>query len=307
MWQEWQRSRDIKALISRAAAFTALGLLPTAIVATGYALLGHWDEWLFANVLSFFERVAMEGGRTVAYNLIVATPITVLFIGGLYASWRFAPPSNWPLYRLFFIYFVATLGTVFLPATNYLYYYAALAPAVALIAVPLLDRRGPAGPIPALVLAAALAFLINIPDRITSIAEQRQSAQTLTNLIAPHVDGESRCLWIHDGPTALYRLSGSCVPSRFVYPDHLNNALETPALGIDQTAEAARILADKPPVIVTASRAVTPQNEEVMAMVEQTIARDYVEAGSADINFRTITAWVRREDAGKKAEIRSAK
>ena len=98
-----------------------------------------------------------------------------------------------------------------------------------------------------------------------------------------------------DGPTVLYRTTGSCLPSRFVYPDHLNNALETPALGVSQTDEVARILANHPGVIVTASRAVTPQQPDNLARVRDATGRNYRPLITMSLHDRAITAWVRRD------------
>ena len=225
-------------------------------------------------------------------------PVALCYVGGLYAAWRFAPPQDVRVYRLFVIYALGMVATIFLPATVYLYYFAAFSAPAALIALPFIDRRGPGGIVPGFVLLVAICLLLNPASRYRDSLAQRAEAMALAAVIAPHVDGERRCMWIHDGPTVLYRLTGSCVPTRFVYPDHLNNALETPALGVDQTAEAARILASKPPVLVTGDPHVTPQNEEVEALLRGTLARDYAEGGSARIGGRTITAWMRRDEAG---------
>ena len=117
----------------------------------------------------------------------------------------------------------------------------------------------------------------------------------LAAAIAPHVGQDSDCLWLFDGPTALYRMTGSCVPTKFVYPDHLNNALEVNALGVSQVAEVARVLATRPGAIVTASSPMTIQNAEATALVEAALERDYVEDLSVDMHDRTLTAWIRRE------------
>lgn len=135
-----------------------------------------------------------------------------------------------------------------------------------------------------------------MPQRYHESLSSREATARLAAAIAPHVNASDKCLLVFDGPTALYRLSGGCVPSRLVYPDHLNNALERSALGLVQEDEVARILALQPGAIVTASRPLTLQNEAALALVEQAIARDYVAAESGDMHGRTITAWVREPD-----------
>jgi len=63
--------------------------------------------------------------------------------------------------------------------------------------------------------------------------------------------------------------------TRWIYPDHLNNALETGAIGVDQVTELTRILKNRPAVIVTASRSVTPQNPGSTALMMRVTNRDY--------------------------------
>ena len=90
---------------------------------------------------------------------------------------------------------------------------------------------------------------------------------------------------------ALYRMSGGCTMTRWIYPDHLNNALETGAIGVDQVTELTRILNNRPAVIVTASRSVTPQNPGSTALMMRVTNRDYRPIAHTRISTRIITAW----------------
>lgn len=295
LWQEWARSRSVSAVVLRAILFAAAGLVATMLVALFYATTGHWDEWVFANFVSFFDRVPADSGRFRESFTVLLLPVALCLVGGLYGALRLVPPKDKALYALVVVYAIGMTASAFLPGTVYPYYFAAFAGPAPLVALPFLDRRGPGGVIPASALFLLMTALVNPLGRFEQSRDQRADVAALAVEIAPYVDGASRCMWIHDGPTVLYRLSGSCVPTRFVYPDHLNNALETPALGIDQTAEAARILSLGPPVIVTADEPVTIMNPEVSAMVRTTLDRDYTPIGSAIINDREITAWARRD------------
>jgi len=298
LWQEWHRSKSMPQLAARAMLFAGAGLLATIFVGAFYAVSGHWDDWVFANFVSFFDRVPADVGRFRESFIILILPIALCYVGGLYAAWRFAPPLDMRLYWLFVIYAFGMTATIFLPGTVYLYYFAAFAGPAPLIALPFMDRRGPGGLVPAVTLFVLMTLLVSPVTRFQQSQAQRADIAALAAAIAPHVNDQTQCMWIHDGPTVLYRLAGSCVPTKFVYPDHLNNALETPALGIDQTAEAARVLAGRPPVIVTADPHVTVMNDQVERMVSEVLGRQYAKGPSAIINRRTITAWVRRDDRG---------
>ncbi|MFA6219514.1 MAG: glycosyltransferase family 39 protein [Erythrobacter sp.] len=294
LWGQHRRGASLPRLVALAAGFGALGLFPTALVAGGYAMGGHWEAFLFANFTSFFDRQPSAVGRLYPDLALFVMPLVMLAIGGLCAAVWITPPRNGKVYVFCLLWFAAALATIFLPSTVYRYYFAAGVPATVLVALPLLDRRGAAGVVPLALLAAGAAYILFLPHQYRQSQTQRASLDRLATAIASRVDAQNDCLWIFDGPTSLYRLSGSCLPTRFIYPDHLNNLLERDALGVSQTAEVARILATRPPVIVTADTAFTPQNEKARALVKAAIACDYFEIAHETLHEREIRAWSRR-------------
>ncbi|RIV91499.1 hypothetical protein D2V17_02905 [Aurantiacibacter xanthus] len=294
LWIEYRRGADLVTLAKRALLFVALGLLPTVLVALLYLAAGGFDAFFFANFVSFFDRLPAQQGRWKSGYRILTAPVAIFTIGGIYAAFRMSRPRDWAAWRLFALFGAASVASVFLPSTVYGYYFAGFAGPAALLAVPLFDSRAVLRIALSLLLLGSLAYLHNIPNRSERSQQERHAADRFAAAIAPHVDAKSKCLWLFDGPTSLYRMTGSCVPTRFVYPDHLNNALETEALGIDQTGEVARVLATRPSVIVTANRPVTQQNLEANALVKAAIAADYRAIATAGIQKRTLTAWVRK-------------
>ncbi|MWV29452.1 ArnT family glycosyltransferase [Aurantiacibacter rhizosphaerae] len=294
LWVEYRRGRDWRGLAAIAALFAVLGILPTMAVGAFYAAIGEFDAFWFANFTSFFDRAPAPQGRWGDNHALGVAPLLVLCAGGVYAALRMRRPQPIGTWGFFTGWAVATLATVFLPGTVYLYYYAALAAPAALVALPLLNRHGPLRIWPAIVLTAGLLALISLPDRRVRSLEERAASEALAAAIAPHVGAEADCLWIWDGPTVLYHQTNSCVPTRFVYPDHLNNALETNALEVDQVEEIGRILSQKPGAIVTADTGMTIRNKQAGALVENTLAKDYRQRLTVDMHGRKVTAWVRR-------------
>jgi len=67
------------------------------------------------------------------------------------------------------------------------------------------------------------------------------------------------------------------------------------ALEMRQEDEVRRILATRPPVIVTADLPLTPQNFAAKDQVDAAIARDYRLLAKEELHHRDIFAWVRRE------------
>lgn len=271
--------------------FGALGLLPTALVAGWYAVLGAFEPFVFANFLSFFERLPSAAGRVPLGHLSLVAPLFLFAAGGLWAAWRVQPPQPARHYRLIAGWALSALATVLLPGTVYLYYYAALAPAAALLALPLYDCRRKGGKWMALALVAACTMLVDYPGQYAQSQERREAVAGLATAAMPSL-GTERCLFVYDGPAALYRLTGSCLPSRLVYPDHLNNALETPALGLGQAAEVARILDAGPAAIVTADNPLTPQAPRSDRLVREALATRYRLAMQREIDGRTVSLWL---------------
>ena len=280
-------------LALRALLFGALGLLPTVLVASVYAALGAFEPFVFANFLSFFDRVPSAAGRLPLEHLPLVAPLFLLAAAGLWAAWRLERPQPERHYWLIAGWALSALATVLLPGTVYLYYYAALAPAAALLALPFYDCRRAHGKWVALAVVAACALLVDYTGRHAQSQQRREAAADLAEAAVPALRSGGGCLFVYDGPTALYRLTGSCLPSRFIYPDHLNNALETPALGIDQAAEVARILRTDPPAIVTADNPMTPQAPLSGRLVRQALERSYKLEIQREMDGRTVSLWLR--------------
>ena len=290
---EWRSGARLARLATRAALFAALGVLPTALVCLFYFWVGHFDEFWFANFVSFFDRV--PNGRLRPHLLIGYIPLLLLVVPGIYAAFRLNPPRNWRAFTLHALWLLAALGTVLLPGSVYGYYYAALVAPAILVGLPAIDRKGPLRFVPAALLLLFAVHLYNPAGRYEGSLAKRQTEARLSAAVAPYVGAERDCLYVFDGPTALYRTTGSCLPSRFVYPDHLNNALETPSIGVSQYGEIARILANRPGVVVTSNRPVTRQQPENLELIRNATQSDYRPLITISLHDRAITAWVRRD------------
>ncbi len=290
----WPHRRDtLPRLAVRAAGYALLGLLPTLAVGALYAALGHFSEFFYANFVSIFERLPLDSGRFDPRFLKACAPLALLAAGGVYAATRLNPPKQPQHYRLIAGWSLSVLAGIFMTSSVYIHYFAAFAPAAVLLALPLLDVCARARWAPLAIVLAASTALLNVPMHSRDTREERAGAKRLAAMLAPHVGAHRDCLLVFDGPTALYRMTGSCLPGRYVYPDHLNNALEEPALGTSQVGEVARILAARPGAIVTADRSVTLQSRATSALVAHAIARGYRPLGSVTFRRRTFRAWSR--------------
>jgi 4-amino-4-deoxy-L-arabinose transferase-like glycosyltransferase len=295
LYARWRSGATPAGLLKLSALFALLGLLPTIAVALLYAAIGQFDAFWFANFVSFFDRAPSEAGRLHPKLLVGAIPLAIPALAGLYAAFRLNPPRDWRTYSLYAGWALSVAASIVLPATTYLYYLAAFAPAAVLLALPLLDRTSRARWIPALMLAGGALWLLDLPDRYVHSLSERRTEQRLSDALAAHVGAERDCLYVFDGPAALYRTTGSCLPTKYIYPDHLNNALERGSLGVSQPAEIRRILAAHPGAIVTANKPVTEQCGPCLELVRQAVAADYRPLVSSALHGRMITGWVRKD------------
>jgi hypothetical protein len=289
------RSEPPLRLALRAAVYALIGLLPTLAVAGFYAAAGEFDAFFYANFVSIFERLPAPGGRLDPRFVGPLAPLALLAAGGFYAALRLNRPRDPRSYRLIAGYGATVIAGIFLPGTVYIYYFVAFVPCAILLALPLLDRTAALRWAPLALVLGGSAALLNVPRHYADTAASRAGIAELARAIAPHVGAERDCLLVYDGPTALYPMTGSCLPGRIVYPDHLNNALETPALGLDQTGEVARILAARPGAIVTADKPVTEQNRASGRLIAEAIAAHYRPLATAVVRERTYRAWARRD------------
>lgn len=102
-----------------------------------------------------------------------------------------------------------------------------------------------------------------------------QQYEAMNTAIAREMHGG--CLFIYEGELAFYRTTRSCLPTTRIFPNHLNTYVEAPAIGVDATAELARVLKGKPDVIVMRSPASKPYlpNMDTRRLIQADLARNY--------------------------------
>ena len=136
---------------------------------------------------------------------------------------------------------------------------------------------------------ASLIVLAGLPNPWMTHSDTMRSRDAIHGLTAsaePYLaDG---CMFIFDGPSVLYATTGSCILTKFAYPDHLSNAVEADALGVDSVAEMQRVLDAKPSLIMTTTRGLIPVwNGPNRRKIDDLLASDYVLIDSALEGFET--------------------
>ena len=267
-------------LIGAGALWLAVGAAPTLAVIASYAAIGAFDAWWFANVTSIFLRPGYPAGEIAMRLLgIVAQLFPLLLCAAI--AWRRRKVRLTGERALAFGW-LAAAGVGFAAIGTFFDHYA-----LPLIA-PLAMVGGLAlGRIPrVLVGTLVLGLLLFVVER-AFVAPDAGGAREVARVVATNSRGE--CPWVFIGDTATYSLSGACLPSSHAFPNFLAYTTEAGAGGIDAVAEARRILAARPPVIVGSTRTLAIWNRNVLALLKPALARDYRPVFSTPrANYRTV-------------------
>lgn len=258
-----------------AAIWIALALFPTAAVFAWYAAIGQLEPAVQATALSFFGR-GHDYPKEFA-DLAQEAVLLIPFGLAIHASLR-RPGPELAYRRALVLWALFALGGFLIAGTWHDHYVGPLLVPLAVLSAPALGvvlgkREGSRWQGRFLLAAGATACVVATILGGRSAGNGGQVA-TATRLMAAELHGG--CLYLHQGPTALYRLTGACLTSRYVFPSHLATAREATAIGIDADAELRRIIASRPAVIVTSEngQALAPNRESADALA-QGLARGY--------------------------------
>lgn len=260
-----QSALPARAVLGRMASWMLLGALPTAMIAAGYGLIGHWPEWwqamVGANLVKgkWHAATALAQARTMA---LVLLPFAAL---ALFSGLRMEPRDR----RFMGLWLVAALaGLVSVPNFHAHYALPLLVPLCAAAAGTLSHPR--IGPV-LTGLAAVLLAPLSHPFKFAETAQARAQMDRAAALI--RTGGAERGLLVYQGPPYLYVAAGAPFPTPLAFPPHLNHAAERNASTRNTLAEIERVLATRPGVVVT-TRDVrdTPLNDDTAGRVSTYVA-----------------------------------
>ena len=251
----------------------AAGLLPTLAALAVYAALGQGHAFVFAQFVSPLAKLPDPAGVTRVGLLQIAAILALpAIVAGL--APRAATPQARTQRRFVYAWLAASLlglaaWGVF---TSPQYAAGALLPLAVAAGYGFESAR--ARWFPPLVALLGLAASEIVTFEVRRARGGPVEAALLARAAQPRRGG---CLFVYDGPPALYRLTHSCLLSHYVFPGHLNMANEASArsLGVDPLAEIRRILAQHPETIVDAWPGYRLGNCATHAVLAAALARDY--------------------------------
>ncbi|WP_068075616.1 ArnT family glycosyltransferase [Novosphingobium lentum] len=290
LWLGLSRGRSLLVLAGHAVVWVLSALLPTVAAWGVYAAMGHGDAFVQANFLSIFgdtnpllEAVGRLAALTFGLSPLLlcfgivwrrragmdeAAPRAVAWMLG----WAIASYAGFLIYGIWYDHYV-------LPVLMPLSLVAALA----------FGSVGWWRRLTGLVIGLGLVGgTARAAVDVQMNGNERELAQ-LSALVAPNLG--NGCLYVNEELSALYKITRSCLPTRFVFPQHLALVAYQHALGIDQLFELRRVLASQPAVIVLSLTPDEYTRPETRSLLEAALKRGYRLAGTAIVGNATYAVY----------------
>jgi hypothetical protein len=299
LWLFMRREASMAWMAVTALAMIAVALLPSALSLLGFALAGpaQLDAFVSASFTSLFKKGGWEAAAKLAgltYFVLFLGPLLIMAIAGAHDRRKLRAFTTQDQLLIGWMA-AAVLGYAAIPHFFDHYTLPVVVP-LAISASTLFDRSSGK-----LFFAALVAFCVMQPP-IRDLAKSRRSQAEFARVVRA-VDESRRggCIYIGDGPTRLYSVTGACTVTHYLFPDHLNLSIEAGAVGVDTAMELNRILAARPAVIVTQGRnprRYSPAYRAFLAHVRRDYHLAYVGPMKAPPLIQRVLVW-QRNDLGR--------
>lgn len=283
--------------------FSSIGLLPTIIVLIYYIINGHGEAFIQSNFLSLFQRLPKNENeiRWIILAQIYLAPLTISAILGIFVSIK----RNYNRYVTIFIIGWCTssiIGALIIGNFYFHYWLPVILPLSVAAGEAFYERWR----------IAVFSFVILVPLYFTgwpgTERHRRITAEEnhLAALIRPHVSS-TKCLYVYDGSPWLYAMTHSCLPTPYVFPEHLNYAIEETAIGVRASKEMARMLGTKPGAIVTAEQPIVGQpNIATRQLLISTLKENYCLLARLSAEHRKMLVYIRMPEPTYQSIISSS-
>lgn len=288
LWYLHRAGGKLPLLLGAGTLWALLGLAPTLAAIAWYHAQGPaaFSSFWFSNFASVALRRNYPAAKII--NRLAGTTAQLSpFLVCAALSWRWQPAERRSEWRVAFGWLAAALVGFAMIGAFFDHYALPLLVPLAIVAAPALGRSRVV--LEAGALAAAILFVVHgqiEPDN-------RATARATARIIAAHA-GQG-CPYVFAGDSVLYLLGHACVPTAYAFPSTLAYAAEQGATGIDEAAEVRRIMAQRPPVVVTMDPPLAPWNAESLAVMAPLLARDYRLALRAPREESHLLVYVRRD------------
>jgi 4-amino-4-deoxy-L-arabinose transferase-like glycosyltransferase len=288
LWYLRRAGGRLPLLFAAGALWALLGLAPTLAAVAWYHAQGPaaFSSFWFSNFASVALRRSYPAAKIVdrlAGTTAQLSPF--LFCGVL--SWRWQPTERRAELRVALGWLAAALIGFAMIGAFFDHYALPLLVPFAIVAAPALGRSRIV--LGASAVAAAILFVVHWQIE----PDDRATARAAARIVAAHAD--EGCPYVFAGDSVLYLLGHACVPTAYAFPSTLAYEAEQGATGIDEAGEVRRIMAQRPPVVVTMDPPLAPWNRQSLAVMAPLLARDYRLELRAPREETHLLVYVRRD------------
>lgn len=291
LWIGWAQGRSWQRLAGDAPIWIICALAPTLAAWLAYVAMGHGDAFVEANFLSIFldtNDFLPALGRLAGLSL----GLVPFLICGWFAlkRWRDNPGTERrEAYWLLDWTTVSFAGFLIFGVWYDLYLLPLLAP-LSLVAAMSFDSFAKKRRIVAVMVGLGVAggFGHSVIDMW--LKGNAREANHLAALIKPHLG--NGCLYVNEDLPILYYLTQSCLPSHYLFPQHLTSLRFEHALGVSQMGELNAVLARRPAAIVIRTNPDEDVEPASRAVLEGALKRDYAQADFAMVGVERFEVYV---------------
>lgn len=258
--------------LQRVAILVALGAAPTLVIFIYFAIIGEFDTYWFASVIS----VGMKKPQAVEVTINAIIYLTIILFPLLLMSfigiWQLVQGEQKGVVRFISFWMLAAFGGFLLIPNFWDHYALPLISPLVILATGIFARQG-TGIIWLLSLLYWTVLVTGWPDR-SGVSERREDVDRLAQVVNDARNGG--CFYLFEGPPVLYALTDACHVTSRLFPQHLSFALERSAIGVAPSDEMHQILSRRPSVIALSNEPlVRPHNEATRAILTQGLRRHY--------------------------------
>jgi len=288
LWYLHRAGAKLPLLFGAGALWALLGLAPTLGVIAWYRAQGPaaFSSFWFSNFASVALRRSYPAAKIVD-RLAGTTAQLSPFLVCAVLSWRWQPKARRAELLAALGWLAAALIGFAMIGAFFDHYALPLLVPFAIVAAPALGRSRIV--LGASALAATILFVVHWQIE----PDDRATARAAARIVAAHA-GEG-CPYVFAGDSVLYLLGHACVPTAYAFPSTLAYEAEQGATGIDEAAEVRRIMAQRPPVVVTMDPPLAPWNRQSLAVMTPLLVRDYRLDLRAPREESHLLVYVRRD------------
>lgn len=287
-------TQPLPMIARKAALFAAIALVPTLLVAAGFAHLGYFQQWSFANFYSQMlkqELFAPAAMLRLCWFVMAALPLITCAGYGL---WR-QPRGD---HRLLLMFWAIAAAIDSVAIGNFCLAY--LQPFAAIAAI--LSAHLFGDPRHGKIAFALFALTPLARGVILDPSSARENSAFVRDVTAQiPADVQTKCMLAYDAPAIYYYLTRACLVTPFIFVDQLRSSQEARALPEDATTALLKALARRPKIILTVWDPSWKQrnirNDQIMRdTLRRDYSRKYVEHGvPGGPDVQRVVIWQLRE------------